>query len=131
MKKTTARPDGTPAIEKSTQAATGLSVLAATAGVLAATCCVLPIALTILGLGGAWLALLGFFAANRPTILIGGLLLLLLAVGLAVQAYRRNRLPNRSIIILIIAAILLGTAFTAPLWERDATIHLWNIWVNR
>lgn len=121
----------TPSAAKSVHAATGLSLVAAVGAGLAATCCVLPIALTILGLGGTWLAFLGFFAANRPVILAIGLLLLAIAAVLAVRHHRRRQIGTRTIVLLVVTSILLGGALTAPLWERDATRFLWNIWTTR
>lgn len=121
----------TPSAAKGVHSATGLSLVAAIAAGLAATCCLLPIALTILGLGGAWLAFLGFFAANRPVILAVGLLLLAIAIILAVRHSRKRRIGGRTIAILIATAIFLVSALSAPLWERDATRYLWNIWTNR
>ena len=44
---------------------------AALLALLSASCCVLPIGLSILGLGGAWLTMLGPFIAYRGFILVG------------------------------------------------------------
>ena len=73
---------------RTTNAVIGLSLVAAIAAGFSATCCVLPIALTILGFGGGWLAFLGFFATNRPYVLATGLVLLALAAFLM---WRQNR----------------------------------------
>jgi len=61
----------------------------ALAALLAASCCVLPIALTIVGLGGSWLAVLGPFVAYRASILI------VVGVAVAWSWYRllRSRRP--------------------------------------
>lgn len=121
----------TPSTANSAHAAAGLSLIAAIGAGLAATCCVLPIALTILGLGGAWLAFLSFFAVNRPAILAVGLLFLAIAAVLAMRHHRQRQIGTRTIVILAVTAILLGGALTAPFWERDATRYLWNIWTTR
>ena len=44
---------------------------AALLALLSASCCVLPICLSIVGLGGAWLTILGPFIAYREFILFG------------------------------------------------------------
>ena len=43
---------------------------AALLAVLSASCCVLPIGLSIIGLGGTWLTMLGPFIAYRAFILV-------------------------------------------------------------
>jgi mercuric ion transport protein len=123
---------------RTTNAVTGLSLVAAVAAGLAATCCVLPIALTILGLGGGWLVFLGFFATNRPYILAIGLVLLALTAFLMWRQNRRRsengqkqRTSNFARVVYVVAAILLMGALSAPFWEQEATRYLWNVWINR
>lgn len=99
---------------------------ASLAALLAASCCVLPIALTIIGLGGSWLAMLGPFVAYRVPIL--------LAVGVAVlwAWYRlwrsRNaagaRRRNLGMALIVTAALVL--AVSAPLWENQLARQMWG-----
>lgn len=118
--------------------ATGLSLVAAIAAGLAATCCVLPIALTILGLGGGWLTFLGFFAANRSYVLAAGLILLAVPAFLMWRQHqccsKTGQKQHAGYFrrgILVLSALLLIGAISAPLWERGATLYLWNLWLNR
>ena len=52
--------------------------IAALLALLSASCCVLPIGLSIIGLGGTWLTMLGPFVAYRGFILV--------AVAIALRA---------------------------------------------
>jgi mercuric ion transport protein len=118
--------------------ATGLSFVAAVAAGLAATCCVLPVALTILGLGGSWLTFLGFFAANRSYVLAIGLIFL---AATAFLMWRQHQCCSKTgqkqhasyfgRSILVLSALLLIGAISTPLWERGATLYLWNLWLDR
>jgi mercuric ion transport protein len=123
---------------KTTNAVTALSLVAAVAAGISATCCVLPIALTILGFGGGWLAFLGFFATNRPYILATGLVLLALTAFLMWRQNRRRskngqkqQASNLARVVYVVAAIVLMAALSAPLWEREATRFLWNVWISQ
>jgi mercuric ion transport protein len=126
------------ATARTTNAATGLSLVATVAAGFSATCCVLPIALTILGFGGGWLAFLGFFATNRPYILATSLILLALTAFLMWRQNRscakngqKQRAGKPARIVFVVAAILLTGAVSAPLWEREATRYLWNVWISQ
>lgn len=95
---------------------------------LSASCCVLPIGLSILGLGGAWLGLLGPFVAYRPAILlaVGGVL-----VWAAVQLIRRPPCKGRragTFLILGFALLAFAASATAPLWEVQAQRMMWTLW---
>ncbi len=101
------------------------------AGVLAllsASCCVLPIGLSILGLGGAWLGLLGPFVAFRPAILVavGGVL-----AWAAVRLIRRPPCKGRragTFLILGFAVLAFAASASAPLWEVQAQRVMWSLW---
>ena len=110
--------------QRSTNLLAGFATLLAA---LSATCCVLPIALTVIGLGGAWLSVLGPFVAYREIILAT----LSVLVGLAIirELRRRSEPPRRrTIFLLILATTVLAAAWSAPLWENDLSCVLLSIW---
>lgn len=95
---------------------------------LSASCCVLPIGLSILGLGGAWLTMLGPFVAYRIEILV--------IVGL-VLAWGWFRLWSRwacairkrsTLVLLAFATLAFALAASSPLWEEDATRTMFALW---
>ena len=94
---------------------------------LSASCCILPLGLSILGVGGSWLAFLGPFVRYREIIL--------LAVGIAVawSWLRLWRSPcglrgtRSGLILTCIATLVFLGALTAPLWENDVARSLWEI----
>lgn len=95
---------------------------------LSASCCVLPIGLSILGVGGSWLSLLGPFVANRSLILVGvgvviGLAWLWLIWRAPCAKYRRA-----SVLTAVSASGLFVIALSAPLWEQDAARFLFEQW---
>jgi mercuric ion transport protein len=101
------------------------------AGVLAllsASCCVLPIGLSILGLGGTWLTMLGPFVAYRIEILM--------VVGL-VLAWGWFRLWSRwacasrkrsTLVLLAFTTFAFALAASSPLWEEDAARTMFALW---
>ena len=95
---------------------------------LSASCCVLPIGLSILGLGGAWLTMLGPFIAYRIYILSG------IAVALAWAWYRVLRAHScgsrrrSSTIWVSLATITFLIAASSPLWEASAQRFMWDLW---
>lgn len=95
---------------------------------LSASCCVLPIGLSILGLGGAWLTMLGPFIAYRVFILAG------IAVALAWAWYRVLRVHpcasrrRSSIIWVSLASVAFLIAASSPLWEASAQRFMWDLW---
>lgn len=101
------------------------------AGVLAllsASCCVLPIGLSILGLGGAWLGLLGPFVAYRLAILVlvGGILL-----WATLRLIRRPPCKGRragTFLTLGSSVLAFAASATAPLWEVTAQRAMWALW---
>jgi mercuric ion transport protein len=95
---------------------------------LSASCCVLPIGLSIVGLGGAWLAILGPFVAYRVEIL--------LLVG-AVVAWGWFRVARRwdcasrqrsTVALLGLATAAFAVAASAPLWESAAARMMFALW---
>ena len=102
--------------------------LVALLALLSASCWVLPIGLSIIGLGGTWLTVLGPFIANWGFILV--------VVGIAiVWAWYRVIWPRactsrrRSAIVW---ASLATTAFLVALsslyWEASAQRFMWDLW---
>ncbi len=101
---------------------------AALLALLSASCCVLPIGLSILGLGGAWLTMLGPFIAYRAFILVA------VAIALVWAWYRElRRKPcatrRRSAIVWTsVASIGFLIALSSPLWEASAQRFMWDLW---
>ncbi|WP_425046848.1 hypothetical protein [Primorskyibacter sp. S87] len=95
---------------------------------LSASCCVLPIGLSILGLGGAWLTILGPFIAYREFILV------VVAIALVWAWYRvlrcrPCRARGRSAIVWTsLASIAFLIALSSPLWEASAQRFMWDLW---
>lgn len=101
--------------------------LASLLSIAAASCCVLPIGLTILGLGGTWLTVLGPFVEHRAIILpgVGGVL----AAAWAVLLLRSDLCPRRRRIGMVLALVctaFFAAAVTAPFWESDAIRAMWS-----
>jgi mercuric ion transport protein len=95
---------------------------------LSASCCVLPIGLSILGLGGAWLSLLGPFVAWRGAILVVvGLVLIWATVRVIRRPPCRGR-RARSFLPLGFALLAFAASLTAPLWEAGAERAMWALW---
>lgn len=112
---------------------TGLAVrllmpVAALLALLSASCCVLPIGLSIIGLGGAWLTMLGPFIAYRGFILV----VVALALGWAWYSVLRPKpcaAPKRSAIIWTVAAtVAFLIALSSPFWEGSAQRFMWDLW---
>lgn len=98
---------------KSALASGGL--ISGVAAFIGASCCVLPLILVNMGLGGAWIASLAFFAVAKPYFLIASALFIALAF---VVAYRGNRKPSTiTMIILGSATGLTAIAYTMPWYE--------------
>ena len=106
--------------------------LASLLSVAAASCCVLPIGLTILGLGGTWLTVLGPFVEHRAIILVSVGVVLTAAWGTLLL--RPGACPRRrrtGVILALVCTMLFAAAVTAPLWERDAMRAMWSYWTER
>ena len=87
---------------------------------LSASCCVMPIGLSIIGLGGTWLLMLGPFVAYRIEILV--LVGLVLAWGW-IRLWRRWQCASRrrsTLVILGFTTLAFLLAASSPLWEEDA-----------
>lgn len=107
--------------------ASGLALASASIlALLTASCCILPLGLTIVGLGGSWLSVLGPFVAYRSYLLI--------IVGLVVlwSWFSLWRSPcgilgnkNALLIRLFVTAIFVA-AFTAPYWEDGIARSMWE-----
>lgn len=95
---------------------------------LSASCCVLPIGLSIIGLGGTWLTMLGPFVAYRIEIL--GVVGLVLAWGW-VRLWARwscVRRKRSTVVILGVTTVAFALAASAPLWEEDAARTMFALW---
>lgn len=98
-------------------------LLIGSAGMLAllsASCCVLPIGLSIIGLGGTWLVMLGPFVAYRVEILV--VVGLVLAWGWF-RLWKRWLCANRrrsTVVLLGFTTIAFALAASSSLWEEDA-----------
>ena len=95
---------------------------------LSASCCVLPIGLSIVGLGGTWLTLLGPFVAYRVEILV--VVGLVLAWGW-VRLWCRWSCASRrrsTLFVLGFTTLAFLLAASSPLWEEDAARTMWALW---
>ena len=89
--------------------------------IASASCCVLPIGLSLAGLGGTWLTVLGPFVAYRSIILVGVGFVLVVAWARLIK--RRDGCAKRRRTALIFAtfcSVVFLIALSAPLWEQNA-----------
>lgn len=96
--------------------------------VLSASCCVLPIGLSILGVGGAWLTILGPLVAHRVEILL--IVGLVLAWGWF-RMVRRWDCAGRQRSAVVILGLTTGAfalAASAPLWENEVARTMFALW---
>lgn len=102
--------------------------IAALLALLSASCCVLPIGLSIIGLGGTWLTMLGPFIAYR------GFILVAVAIALIWAWYRLMwprtcAMRKRSAIVWVsFATIAFLVALSSPYWEASAQRFMWELW---
>ncbi len=117
----------------------GGSWLAAMLAIIAAAaCCVLPLALTVVGLGGAWLTHLGILARFEPMLVglaIGALALVwgwLLWQRLRPGAGCGCRMPSGwASVALLGGATATGlVALARRWWEGPALQALWTVWTG-
>jgi mercuric ion transport protein len=95
---------------------------------LSASCCVLPIGLSIIGLGGTWLTMLGPFVAYRIEILV--------AVGLVLtwgwfRLWRRWNCAVRrrsTLLLLGFTTLAFSLAASSPLWQEEAARTMFALW---
>lgn len=113
--------------EGATRAALGLATVLA---LLSASCCVLPIGLSIVGLGGAWLAVLGPFTAFRPMILIVVGVVVAFAWWRIIRRWKCGQVGKSALIWTTFASVALLASVTAPIWEGEAQRALWSIWMD-
>ena len=105
-----------------------LMPIASLLALLSASCCVLPIGLSIIGLGGSWLTVLGLFIAYREAIFCG------VAIALVWAWYRVLRLKpytihKRSVTIwTMLATTAFLVALSSPYWESLAQRFMWDLW---
>ena len=95
---------------------------------LSASCCVLPIGLSIIGLGGTWLTMLGPFVAYRIEILV--VVGLVLAWGW-LRLLRRWNCASRkrsTLFILGLTTLAFALAASSPLWEEEAARTMFALW---
>ncbi len=101
--------------------------MAAMLALLSASCCVLPIGLSIVGLGGSWLTMLGPFVVYREAILV------VVALVLAWAWYRILRFRGcakrrtSSFIWAGIGSTAFLLAVSSPLWEAPASKFMWGL----
>lgn len=87
---------------------------------LSASCCVLPIGLSIIGLGGSWLTMLGPFVEYRIELLV--VVGLVLAWGLF-RLWNRWQCSSRrrsTVALLGFATLAFALSASSPLWEEEA-----------
>ena len=95
---------------------------------LSPSCCVLPIGLSIIGLGGTWLTMLGPFVAYRIEILV--VVGLVLAWGW-LRLLRRWNCASRkrsTLFILGLTTLAFALAASSPLWEEEAARTMFALW---
>ncbi len=92
----------------------GGSLFAGAAALIGASCCVLPIVLVNLGLSGALVSKLAYFARAKDWML--GLSVLLIAGGVVLAA-KRGRMGARTFALLVAAAVMVAAAYVFPSYE--------------
>lgn len=95
---------------------------------LSASCCVLPIGLSILGLGGTWLTMLGPFVEYRIEILV--IVGFVLAWGWF-RMWSRWACAGRkrsTFVLLALTTVAFALAVSSPLWEEDAARTMFALW---
>ncbi len=92
----------------------GGSLLAGTTALIGASCCVLPVVLVNLGLSGALVSNLTYFARARDWVL--GLSVLLIAGGVVLAA-KRGRMGARTFALLVAATVMVAAAYILPSYE--------------
>jgi mercuric ion transport protein len=105
----------------------GAGLLAA----LSASCCVLPIGLSLLGLGGTWLALLGPFVAWRVEIMVVTGLILAWAWARILRRWRCLSRRRATMTVAVLASLALAATATSPLWEETAARTMFALWNDR
>lgn len=119
----------------------GSFVAALMASVASAACCVLPLALTVAGLGGAFLAHLTLLVRLEPYLVgFAGLSVAAAWLWLVRQWLRPTTAaacacPERPgwplVALLGLATAATAIALARPLWEGPAMQALWALWIGR
>ncbi|WP_299045405.1 hypothetical protein [uncultured Tateyamaria sp.] len=102
--------------------------LAAILALLSASCCVLPIGLSIVGLGGAWLTMLGPFIAYRGFILVAVAIALIWSWYQVIWPKACARRRRSAILWASFATIAFLVALSSPYWEASAQRLMWDLW---
>ena len=102
--------------------------IAALLALLSASCCVLPIGLSIIGLGGTWLAMLGPFIAYRAFILVAVAIALIWAWYRVIRPRACARRRRSMIVWVSVATIAFSVALSSPYWEASAQRFMWDLW---
>jgi mercuric ion transport protein len=105
----------------------GAGLLAA----LSASCCVLPIGLSLIGLGGTWLAVLGPFVAWRFEIMLVSGAVLAWAWARILRRWRCLSRRGATLAVAALATLALAATATAPLWEEAAARGMFALWNAR
>lgn len=109
---------------KSADMLPGLGLAATGAALLGVSCCVLPIALSLVGLGGAWLSHLAIFVTVGPYLLAGASI----AVAAGWWIATRRRPSQLGLAALGIATIGLTLAGLIRMYELDLNRYLASLW---
>lgn len=102
--------------------------IAALLALLSASCCVLPIGLSIIGLGGTWLTMLGPFIAYRGFILVAVAIALIWAWYRVIWPRPCERRKRYTIVWASLATIAFLVALSSPYWEASAQRFMWDLW---
>lgn len=112
--------------------ATPLLGVATLLAIASASCCVLPIGLSLMGLGGTWLAVLGPFAAYRSMILISvGAVLIFVWARLMKRRESCARRRRTALSLAGFCSAVFLIAVSTPLWEQDAMQAMLVHWRGR
>ena len=102
--------------------------IAALLALLSASCCVLPIGLSIIGLGGTWLMMLGPFIAYRGFILVAVAIALIWAWYRLMWPRTCTRRRRSAVMWASLATIAFLVALSSPYWEASAQRFMWDLW---
>ncbi len=102
--------------------------IAALLALLSASCCVLPIGLSIIGLGGTWLTMLGPFIVYRSFILVIVAIALIWAWYRVIWPKKCTRRKRSAIIWASLATMAFLVALSSPYWEASAQRFMWDFW---
>ena len=102
--------------------------IAALLALLSASCCVLPIGLSVIGLGGTWLTMLGPFIAYRGFILVVVAIALIWAWYRVIWPRECTKRKRSAIVWASLATIAFMVALSSPYWEASAQRYMWDLW---